>query len=219
MASEREVRVVVVDDHLMVRKGVELLLRSQDIAVVGVADGATHALPMIARRAPHVALVDIGLADGDGIELTARLAEEAPGVNVLLYTGTVESDVLTAALRAGPAGIALKTAGPVDLLEAISVIATGGTYFDPGLAALVETRAPVRNVLSPREREVFTLLARGFTGERIAEQLVLSPETVRTHVRNAMAKLAAKTRVHALALALHCGEVSLGSDELVRSMR
>lgn len=207
--APRDIRVVVVDDHLMVRKGVELLLRSQEIAVVGVAQGEADALALVERRRPDVALVDIGLADGDGIELSRRIAEQAPATAVLLYTGNVDPDVLGEALRAGPAGIALKAGTPAELIEAVRVVGRGGAYFDSRLAELLEPRDRSAHVLTEREREVFRLLAGGLTGEQIAEQLVLSPETVRTHVRNAMGKLGAHTRVHALALALQSGEIPL----------
>jgi DNA-binding NarL/FixJ family response regulator len=206
-----QIKVVVVEDHLMVRKGVELLLRSEDIAVVGVADGVKYAAALIARRRPDVALVDIGLSDGTGIELTAELAKVAPATAVLLYTGTLDADVAAEAVRSGARGIALKASEPADLLEAIRTVAAGGTYFDPRFNQVVAARPLVRcePVLSPREREVFSLLASGMNGEQVAVELVLSPETVRTHIRNAMGKLHATTRVHALALALYNDEISL----------
>lgn len=205
--SPPDIRVVVVDDHLMVRKGVELLLRSADLAVVGVAERAAEALPLIRRRRPDVAVVDIGLADGSGIALSRRIREEVPDTATLLYTGTVDASVLGEALAADPAGVALKAGSPTELVDAVRLIARGGTYFDPRLTALLAPRQAAPPVLSPREREIFGLLARGLTGEQIAELLVLSPETIRTHVRNAMRKLEANTRVHALALALQSGEV------------
>lgn len=186
-----------------------MLLRADDIAVVGVADGARAALPLIVRRRPDVALVDIALAEGDGIDLSRQIAEHATQTSVLLYTGSPDARVLRTALVAGPAGIALKAGPPHELIDAIRVIARGGTYFDPRLKALLaagEARAPV---LTPREREILSFLADGLTGEEIAERLVLSPETIRTHVRNAMRKLGAKTRVHAVALAFESGEVEL----------
>lgn len=209
--APHDIRVVVVDDHLMVRKGVELLLRSQDIAVVGVARGEADAVPLILRRRPDVALVDIGLEDGDGIGLSLSLREQASETAVLLYTGNPDPDMLGEALRAGPAGVALKAGEPSELLEAIRLVARGGTYFDPRLAGVFAAEKPSQPLLSAREREVFGLLADGLTGEQIAERLVLSPETIRTHVRNAMGKLDAHTRVHALALALQYGEIGLRS--------
>ena len=186
-----------------------MLLRADDMAVVGVADGARAALPLIQRRRPDVALVDIALAEGDGIELSRQVAREAPDTAVLLYTGSPDPSVLTRALVAGPAGIALKAGAPQELVGAIRVIARGGTYFDPRLKGMLAARKVRARVLSAREREVLSLLAEGLTGEDIAERLVLSPETVRTHVRNAMRKLDAKTRVHALAVALDSGELTL----------
>jgi DNA-binding NarL/FixJ family response regulator len=209
VVTEQEIRVVLVDDHLTARRGVEMLLRADDIAVVGVADGARAALPLMVRRRPDVALVDIALAEGDGIDLCRQIAEQASQTGVLLYTGSPDPRVLSTALAAGPAGIALKAGRPQELIDAIRVVARGGTYFDPRLKAMLAAREVRAPVLSPREREVLSFLADGLTGEQIAERLVLSPETIRTHVRNAMGKLGAKTRVHALALALEGGEVEL----------
>lgn len=206
-----QIKVVVVEDHLMVRKGVELLLRSEDIAVVGVADTVKHAASLIARRRPDVALVDIGLPDGSGMDLTSELAKVAPATRVLLYTGAVDGGIAADAARSGARGIALKASEPADLLEAIRTVAAGGTYFDPRVERIVEAQPLIRPepVLSPRERQVFSLLANGMSGEQVARDLVLSPETVRTHIRNAMGKLHATTRVHALALALYNDEISL----------
>ena len=203
-----EIRIVVVDDHLMVRKGVELLLRSEDMAVIGVAENEDDALAMIQRRRPHVALVDINLATGNGIDLTRRIAEAVPDTRVLLFTGSVDAALLSSAVQAGPAGIALKSGEPRDLVEGVKLVARGGSYFDQRLRELLRSRpdsAP--KVLSAREREILTLLRDGRTGEEIAAELVLSPETVRTHVRNACQKLDAKTRVHALAIAIRTGEI------------
>jgi DNA-binding NarL/FixJ family response regulator len=203
------VNVVLIDDHLMVRKGIELLLRSHGIAVIGVAERPAHGVELIRRRRPDVALVDIALDGEDGTDVCRELGREPGGPAMLLYTGSTDPAVLDRALGAAVDGVALKGSPPAELVEAIRVLADGGTYFDPRLQALLkrDPRATER-VLTAREREILSLLAEGLTGEQIAETLVLSPETVRTHVRNAMARLGAKTRVHALALALQGGEVS-----------
>lgn len=211
MGEDKEIRVVVVDDHLMVRKGVELVLRSDDMAVVGVAERAAEARALIERRLPDVALVDVALAEGDsGVELAEAVATEVPEVRVLLYTGgTSDPELLQSAVESGAAGLALKAGAPGELVEAVRTVAHGGTYFDPRLGRLMKSHAPEQKVLSAREREVLTFLGRGLNGEEIASELVLSPETVRTHVRNAMGKLQANTRVHALALAIQSDEIEL----------
>lgn len=213
MTQQREIRVVVVDDHLMVRKGVEMVLRSDDMAVVGVAERVAEARALVERRLPDVALVDVGLAEGDcGVELASAIATEVPQVRVLLYTGGAsDPDLLRRAVKSGAAGLALKAGSPGELLEAVRSVANGGSYFDPRLGKLLkdDSPEPKQTVLSARECEVLTLLGHGLNGEQIAAELVLSPETIRTHVRNAMGKLQANTRVHALALALQGDEIEL----------
>jgi DNA-binding NarL/FixJ family response regulator len=204
-----DVSVVLIDDHLMVRKGIELLLRSHGIAVIGVAEQPAHGVELIRRRRPDVALVDIALDGADGTDVSRELGPEPGGPAILLYTGSTDPVVLDRALAAAVEGVALKGSPPAELVEAIRVLADGGTYFDQRLQLLLnrEPRAAER-VLTGREREILSLLAEGLTGEQIAEALVLSPQTVRTHIRNAMTRLGAKTRVHALALALQSGELS-----------
>lgn len=213
--EDRQIHVVLVDDHVMVRKGVELLLRSQGIAVVGVANGVGDAGAMIERRRPDVALVDIRLADGSGIELAQQVASATPSTGVLLYSGGLDENLAAQALRSSARGVMLKAGPPAGLIEAVRTVAAGGMYFDPqvdrilGATATATATAPARSVLTRREREVFELLAGGMNGEDVAADLVLSPETVRTHIRNGMRKLDARTRVHALALALQADEISL----------
>jgi DNA-binding NarL/FixJ family response regulator len=203
-------RIVIVDDHLALRRGMELLLRRQGHHVVGAADDAETAEDMIRRRRPDVALVDLALPGESGAALTRRLTDEDPELRIVLYTGAGDERKLLEGLRAGAAGFALKSGDPDELDRAIRTVADGGQYLDPALKPLLAR--PSRNggahVLSPREREVLQLLSRGMTGEQAARHLFLSSETVRTHVRNAMTKLGATTRVHAVALALQRGEIS-----------
>ena len=214
MAAEAEsVTVVIVEDHVALRRGLELLLRDTECKVVGVADDAESGVSIIERRRPTVAVVDINLPGMNGIELTRALMraerEPATGTAVLLYTGIDDQEVLSAALDCGASGFALKAGPPEELLTAIRTVAAGGTYVDKRLRPLLLARGTTERigVLSPREREVLDYLAKGLTGEEVASRLGLSPETVRTHVRNAMDKLEAHTRVHAVAIALRHGEI------------
>jgi DNA-binding NarL/FixJ family response regulator len=201
--------VVIVEDHVALRRGLELLLRDSECRVVGTADDARSARTLVARRRPDVAIVDINLPDGSGIDLTRALIQDNPDVGVLLYTGIDDQETLAAALDCGARGFALKAGAPEELLGAIRTVAAGEAYVDPRLRPLLLARFTTERigVLSPREREVLDLLAQGLTGEQVATRLSLSPETVRTHVRNAMDKLEAHTRVHAVAIALRQGEI------------
>ena len=209
LADEPNLTVMIVEDHVALRRGLELLLRDSECHVIGTADDAGAAVPLIQRRRPDVAIVDINLPDESGIELTRRLLEENPDLGILLYTGVEDRDVLADALDSGARGFAMKAGAPEELLAAIRTVARGDSYVDERLRPMMLERFTTERigVLSPREREVLDLLAKGLTGEEAATRLSLSPETIRTHVRNAMDKLEAHTRVHAVAIALRQGEI------------
>lgn len=202
--------LVIVEDHLALRRGVELLLRSEGLTVLGTAEDPAYGYELIARRRPDVSLIDIGLRGGSGLDLVRRLLSDEPELGVLLYSGSDDPGVLADALESGARGFALKTGPPNELVGAIRAVASGGTYFDRQLAPLLARPADSpEHVLSARERQVLDLLARGMSGARISRELSISPETVRTHVRNAMRKLAARTRVHAVTLAVQRHEITL----------
>ncbi len=201
--------VVIVDDHVALRRGMELLLRRSGHHVIGTADNAEAAEALILRRSPDVALVDLSLPGMSGADLTRSLLRANPGLRILLYTGTADEAELLEGLDAGAAGFALKSGDPAELEQAILTVAAGEDYLDPRLAPLLAKAGNGRlRILSPREREILGLISQGLSGEEAARQLVLSSETVRTHVRNAMSKLGAATRAHAVALALQRGEIT-----------
>ena len=208
--SATPLNVVIVDDHVALRRGMELLLRRNGHHVVGAADDAESAESLIKRRRPDVALIDLALPRESGAELTRRLLQADPDVRIVLYTGTTDERQLLEGLDAGAAGFALKSGDPEELEEAIRTVAEGRDWLDPRLKPLLARKNGNghAHVLSPREREILGLLSKGLSGEEAAKQLFLSSETVRTHVRNAMTKLGAATRVHAVALALKRGEIS-----------
>jgi DNA-binding NarL/FixJ family response regulator len=201
--------LVLVEDHRALREGLILLLESHGFRVLGSTGTVDDGLELIERHAPDVALVDIRLADGDGISLTRDALRADPERRIMLYTGLADEDLLFDGLDSGARGYALKEAPPDELLEALQCVAAGGTYVDPRLRREVLSRRATQRVrtLSKREGEVLDLLARGMTGEQVAEHLVLSSETIKTHVRNAMNKLEASTRVHAIAIALREGYI------------
>jgi DNA-binding NarL/FixJ family response regulator len=210
LSETPELNVVIVDDHVALRRGMELLLRRAGHHVVGTADDAEAGEALILRRKPDVALVDLALPGMSGAELTRSLLKEDPGVRIILYTGAADERQLLDALDAGAAGLALKSGDPQELEQAILTVAGGGDYLDPRLTPLLAKNGNGRDkTLSPRESEILGLLSQGLSGEEAATQLFLSPETVRTHVRNAMTKLGAATRAHAVALALQRGEISV----------
>jgi DNA-binding NarL/FixJ family response regulator len=203
-------RLVLIEDHQALREGLELLLDRQGCQVVGTAGDAAHGRTLIERLDPDVALVDIRLGEDSGIRLTADLIDADPDRRIVLYTGSSDIDLLFSGLDSGARGYALKEGTPSELSTALTTVAEGGTYVDPRLhPALLSRRATqTQKSLSKREREIMDLLAQGLTGEQVAEKLFLSPETIKTHIRNAMAKLEANTRVHAIAIALREGYIS-----------
>jgi DNA-binding NarL/FixJ family response regulator len=209
------IRLALVEDHAALREGLELILAKSGCDVVGSAAGEAAGFDLVAQFDPDVVLVDVTLADGDGIGLTRRLLEARPDRGVVIYTGSSDEEHLLDGLDSGARGYALKEGAVDELVEAIKVVAGGGSYVDPRLApALLSPKATQRQPsLSAREREIMSLLAEGLTGENVAERLFLSAETVKTHVRNAMAKLEARNRVHAIAIALRQGEIDLPDEE------
>jgi DNA-binding NarL/FixJ family response regulator len=203
-------RLVLIEDHQALCEGLELLLAREGIEVLGTAGNAEDGRKLIESLAPDVSLIDIRLGEDSGIELTAQLIDVDPERRVVLYTGSNEIELLIKGLDSGARGYALKEGTQSELRTAIRTVAEGGSYVDPRLhSALLSRKATqTQRMLSKREREIMDLLAQGLTGEQVAERLYLSPETIKTHIRNAMNKLEANTRVHAIAIALREGFIS-----------
>ncbi|HVL97541.1 MAG TPA: response regulator transcription factor [Solirubrobacteraceae bacterium] len=206
------IRLVLVEDHQALRQGLELLLGREGCDIVGTAGDVEQGLELVRRTEPDAVVVDVGLGAESGIDLARRLISERPSRNVVLYTGSLDVDLLLEGLDSGARGYALKEGPPQELIEAIEAVCAGGTYVDPRLRpALLSSSAVQRQpALSARERQIVQLLAEGLTGDEVAARLVLSAETVKTHIRNAVTKLEARNRVHAIALALRAGEITLG---------
>jgi DNA-binding NarL/FixJ family response regulator len=195
---------VVADDHPAVLEAVTAYLARKGIDVVAHARDGTAALEEIRERRPQVALVDVRMPHMSGMEVAREAARAAPETAVILYTGMAERQHLTEALDAGARGFILKEAPLDDLLRAVETVASGGVYVDPVLAGVIASAEGARQSpkITQREREVLRLLADGLRNEEIGKRLFISPETVRTHVRKAMAKLEADTRTQAVAEAI-----------------
>jgi DNA-binding NarL/FixJ family response regulator len=203
-------RLVLIEDHQALREGLELLLGREGCEVVGTAGTAAEGRELIERLEPDVSLVDIRLGEDSGIELTRAVLRDDPSRRIVLYTGSSDVELLISGLDSGASGYALKEGTPTELTGALEIVADGGTYVDPRLRPALLSRQATQRMpgLSKREREIMDLLSHGLTGEDVAERLVLSSETVKTHIRNAMSKLEANTRVHAVAIALREGYIS-----------
>jgi DNA-binding NarL/FixJ family response regulator len=204
------VRLVLIEDHQALREGLELLLGRHGVEVVGTAGTAAEGRELIERLEPDVSLVDIRLGDDSGIELTRAVLDGDSSRRVVLYTGSSDVELLISGLDSGARGYALKEGTPSELTGALETVAGGGTYVDPRLRPALLSRQTTQRMpsLSKREREIMDLLSQGLTGEDVAERLFLSSETVKTHIRNAMSKLEAHTRVHAVAIALREGYIT-----------
>ncbi len=195
--------VLIVDDRLAVRRGLELLLRDAGFAVAVCPDDPDTARAELAKGGHDVALVEIRRRAGDGVELAREALRASPAAPLVLCTGYAWPRApLLAAAGLGAPGLVLTSSPVSTLVEALRTVAGGDSFTDPEVTSLVAERSAAQRVtkLTPREREVLGLLADGYRGPEIAEQLFLSLETVRTHIRNAVGKLGARTRVQAAAM-------------------
>jgi DNA-binding NarL/FixJ family response regulator len=197
-------RVVIADDHPAIVDAVARYLQDEDeVELVGRATDGDQALRLIAKHQPDAAVLDIRMPSVGGIEIARRLIAEKSEIAVILYTGHSERSLLLEALDAGARGFLLKEAPLDDLVRAIKIVCTGGTYVDPALAGVIAgPQAAERLPLTKREREILRLLADGMRNQEVGRLLSISPLTVRTHVQKAMEKLEADTRTQAVARAL-----------------
>ena len=195
---------IVADDHPAVLDAVATYLVEHGVDVVARERNGEDALAQIDALHPDVAVIDVQMPKIGGIELTRRAQRSSPRTAIVLYTGYGDRALLTEALDAGVRGFVLKEAPMDDLLRAVDAVASGGSYVDPVLAGTLAVSSVGSGLpqLTQREREVLRLLAEGLPNEEIGKRLFISAETVRTHVRKAMAKLHADTRTHAVAVAL-----------------
>ncbi|HXR61648.1 MAG TPA: response regulator transcription factor [Solirubrobacterales bacterium] len=197
--------LVLVEQHEALRDGLAVLLERRGFDVVGCATTAALGEEVIGERKPDVAVVGVDLPDERGTELVRRLNDQPPCPKFVIYTGLEDPDLLEAAYRAGARGLVAKPAGLSVLVEALREVGRGGRYFDSSFKQGNGNGG--ERAISSREAQILTMLAEGLTGEQIAQRLVLSPETVRTHIRNAMEKLDARTRVQAVVMAIDLGEI------------
>lgn len=192
-------RVLLVEDHGAVRRGLELFLTAQGLRVTASVGDTVGAMASLEDTVPDVAVVDLALQSESGLTCIELLLQRCPDIEVLAYSGH-SSWPMAELLDLGVRGFALKAGPPERLLEAIETVAAGRSYIDPDFEAADEGSRP-GIALSSRERQILGLLSQGLTGSEVAARLFLSPATVRTHIQNAMRKLGARTRVHAIALA------------------
>ena len=208
-------RVVIADDQALVRTGFRMILTARGINVVGEAADGADAVAAVRRLRPDVVLMDIRMPAMDGLEATRQVLAQAPECRVLILTTFDLDRYVYAALAAGASGFLLKDVTPEHLAAAVRLVDTGDALLSPSITRrLVQRfaeRAPVIHrdltVLTPREREVLTLMGRGLSNAELAEALVLSEATVKTHVAHVFAKLQLRDRAQAVVLAYETGLV------------
>ena len=210
------VRVFVVDDHAVVRRGLRSYLESvDDMEVVGEAADGQEALEGIAALStaggsPDVVLMDLLMPGMDGIAATAAIAQRHPELAVVAMTSFTQADLVHGALQAGAAGYLLKDAEADEVAAAIRAACRGEVHLDPAIAkqltrSLVAPRPKAADALTDREREILVLVAQGLSNQQIADSLVISERTARTHVSNILSKLGVASRTQAALLAIREG--------------
>jgi NarL family two-component system response regulator LiaR len=211
------IRVLIVDDHVIVRKGIRALLAAKrDIQVVGEAGDGAEAVAQAAALNPDVILMDLVMPKVDGIQATREILTKAPGTRVLVLTSFAGDEQVFPAIKAGALGYLLKDSGPQDLVQAIRQVYRGEPSLEPSIArkVLSELSSPPRkpltsDPLTARELDVLRLIAQGRSNKEIAAQLAIAEETVHSHVSNILSKLHLASRTQAALYALREGIASL----------
>ena len=212
MAEPSRIRLLLVDDHELVRTGLRTFLELQvDMVVVGEAGSGEDALTLASDVAADIVLLDLMLPGMTGVETARRLHDEHPELKVVVLTSFGGQDSVLPAVRAGVAGYLLKDVGPGELAEALRAVHAGGAPLHPQVAATVMQSVTAEDPLTPREREVLRLIARGLSNRLIARELVLSEKTVKAHVSAILGKLGVADRTQAALHAVRTGLVEQGS--------
>jgi DNA-binding NarL/FixJ family response regulator len=218
MTDRQPIRVLLVDDHAVVRRGLHGFLELlDDITIVGEADNGQKAVEVARSVHPDVVLMDLLMPELDGIAATATIKAEMPDIEVVALTSFVEEARVTAALEAGASGFILKDAEADDVADAIRAAYRGEVHLDPAVAGLLARRVRERasaaapeEPLTERERQVLGLVARGLSNKAIADRLAITERTARTHVSNILGKLGLASRTQA---ALYAVEHHLVPDD------
>jgi DNA-binding NarL/FixJ family response regulator len=217
------IRVLLADDQILVRAGFRALLDAEDgIEVVGEAGDGDEAVRLTERLRPDVVLMDIRMPGVDGLVATRRIAsdERFQGIRIIILTTFDLDEYVFEALRVGASGFLVKDTRPAELVQAVRVVAQGEALLAPSVTRRLIARfvihakeppaVPGLETLTEREREVVALVAEGLSNQEIAERLVLSPLTAKTHVSRAMAKLDARDRAQLVVVAYESGLVRPG---------
>ncbi len=219
------IRILLVDDHAVIRQALRMLLGSQpELEVVGDVENGREAVQAVEKLNPDVVLMDVVMPGLNGLEATRQIRRSSPGTRVVMLTGFVDEDQLLDSLRSGASGYVIKKSDVSELILAIQTVHRGNSYFSSALnegfdlaevlyqAKRTDQRTSVE-ALTPREREVLQLIAEGYTNQGIANELYISVKTVEAHKAHIMAKLHARNRTDLIRYAIRKGIVRLESAE------
>lgn len=208
---ENTIRVIIVDDHKMIRDGIKLMLKNNpEIKVVNEFDNGLDVIKFIDKNptSVDVVLMDISMPKLDGIAATRDIKSNHAGINILAITMHIEKSYIMDMMKAGASGYVLKESGASDLVEAIKTIAAGKQFFSSEVSSVIvksiieeEPKKHVRDIISDREKEVILLVAQGLSNNKIGEKMCLSPRTVESHRRNILQKLDIKNTAELIAYA------------------
>lgn len=216
--NDKPIRIIIADDHAVVRQAMHVMLEMEPgFTVIGEADDGEQALVLSEEFQPDLVLMDIRMEGMDGVEATRRLRKEHPEISVLILTGYGENEVLLQAVEAGAQGFLLKDASAEEVKKAILRVVSGESHMTPSLLRkLMDELAqrerqpePAHSELTPRELEVLESLARGLSNDEIAQELVISEKTVKTHLGNIFSKLHVDGRAQAMLYAIREGLVEV----------
>jgi two-component system nitrate/nitrite response regulator NarL len=207
------IRIVIADDHRIILEGLEQLLRRErDFDVVATATTGESALEAIRSHEPDVAVLDVNMPEGDGLSVLRRVRAELPRIRVVLLTATLDDDQAVDAVQSGVHGIVLKESAAVMLVDCVRRVASGARVIDPTVASRAVGRMLERSeartlaqTLSPREREIVTMIAAGMRNKEIATRLAISEGTVKTHLHTIYRKLSVDGRVELAVYAVDHG--------------
>jgi DNA-binding NarL/FixJ family response regulator len=216
--NDKPYRIVIADDHLVVREAIRVMLEMEpEFEVVGEASNGMQALELAAQFEPDLVLMDIRMEGMDGVEATRLLRQQHPKMGVLILTGFGDDEVLLNAVEAGAQGFLLKDASADEVKSAILRVVQGESHMTPSLlrklldelAQREQRPEPAHSELTPREKEVLLALSRGLSNDEIAKELVISEKTVKTHLGSIFGKLQVGGRAQAMLYAIREGLVEL----------
>ena len=217
------IRVAVIEDHRVLIEALEMMFSSEgEFDFVGAATNIEGGLNLVKEAQPDVLLLDVGLPDGDGLDLVPEITNSSPDTQIVIMTGLADDNLLLRAIDTGVSGFVSKDCSLADLLSTVREVSNGEIVMPSHMLVELLKRVPRRQSitnkdgnplegLTPREYEILVYLAQGLSGDAIAVELHIAPLTVRTHIRNMMSKLGVHSRLEAVSYALNNGLIELST--------